>query len=127
MDVNSPEIVALRRRVHAADEEFFYAQQFHEAWRPTATDTALHERMGRSHATSTFNVVRAALRRGMLLALMRVWDTNPKAVRMFSLANTLTDKRVVDTLAAECVAERRNAKISGLGHEDAEAIRNSIR
>lgn len=125
MDVNSPEIVALRRQVHAAHEEFFYAQQFHEAWRPTATDTALHERMGLSRATSTFNVIRAALRREMLLALIRVWDTNPKAVRMFSIANTLADKRVVAALAAAHVAEgkKRNVKTAGFDDQEAEAIR----
>ena len=47
---------------------------FHEVWKPAAYDKSLHERMGVSLATNAFHVVQAALRREMLLALMRLWD-----------------------------------------------------
>jgi len=77
------------------------AVTFHEAWKPAAFDDSLHRRMGASYATNTFFVVRTALRREMLLALMRLWDTKPRAIRMDSIAVTLSNKQVIDALAAD--------------------------
>jgi len=104
MNVNDPKIVSLREKVSAADEEFDMAVRFHEVWKPAAHDKDLHKRMGASYATNAFFVVRAALRREMLLALMRLWDKEAKAVRMDSIATTLRDKQVIDALAADRAA-----------------------
>jgi hypothetical protein len=101
MNVNDPKIASLRAEVKAAQEEFDLAVTFHEVWKPTAYDEDLHRRMGVSYATNAFLVVQAALRREMLLALMRLWDKQPKAVRMESIAKALRDKRVIDALAAD--------------------------
>jgi|SRR5215469_1530872 len=128
MEPDASKIAALREQVRAADEEFTYAQRFHEAWKPAAADTALHERMGSSYATNTFYVIRAALRREMLLALMRIWDTHPKALKMFEIARVIEDDCVVDALADECIAARKASKIAGLDDFDdssQEAIRRS--
>jgi hypothetical protein len=65
--------------------------------------------MGASYASNTFLTVRTALRREMLLALMRLWDNDPRAVSMKSIANTLQDKRVIDAFTADRVARRRLA------------------
>src|SRR5207237_9818517 len=57
----------------AADEEFHIALAFHEAWKPSAYDKALHDRIGRSYALYTFRVIAAALGRELLLPLLRLW------------------------------------------------------
>lgn len=104
MKIDDSKILTLRAKVRAAHEKFDTAQACHEAWKPAAYDEALHERIGRSFAANTFIVLRQALRREMLLALMRLWDNNSQAVGMKSIANSLQDKRIMDALAAECEA-----------------------
>ncbi len=101
----SERIRELRELVRAASEEFDTAITFHESWRPAAYDKALHERIGRSYAGNTFLVIRQALRREMLLALARIWDTNKNAVRMSKIASELDDRTIIDALAAECAAQ----------------------
>lgn len=105
MKTHRPEIVALRAKVNAAREEFDLALRFHEAWKPAAYDEALHVRLGVSRASNTFQVLRLALRREMLMALMRLWDERKDSVGMGSVANSLDDRRVLDALAAECAAQ----------------------
>src|SRR2546421_7867990 len=99
--METPEMLALRAHVKAADEEFHIALAFHEAWKPAAYDKALHDRIGRSYAAHTFRVIAAGLRREMLLALMRLWDNDPRAVRMKSIGETLQKPKIVDALVAE--------------------------
>lgn len=116
MRIDHPAIVGLREKVRAAHEEFEAAMACHEAWKPAAYDKKLHERLGTSLATNTFLVVRLALRREMLLALMRLWDRQSDAVGMRSIANTLGDKRVIEALAADC--EACWTKLGTVGLED---------
>jgi hypothetical protein len=107
-------IASLRRQVEAAQQEFDMAITFHETWKPVAYDKDLHKRMGMSFASNTFFVVRLALRREMLLALMRLWDKNSKTVRMKeSVADILRDQSVVNALAAD-----RAARIGMADEED---------
>jgi AbiU2 len=68
--------------VTAAQEEFDMAVAYHEVWKPAAYDNDLHSRMGQSYASQAFFVTRAALRREMMLALMRIWDKNKQAIRI---------------------------------------------
>jgi hypothetical protein len=104
MKIDDPKIRALQKKVRAACDEFNMAMACHEAWKPAAYDKALHERIGCSYAANTFLIVRQALRREMLLALMRLWGDNSKAVGMKCIANILQDNRVMDALTAECEA-----------------------
>jgi hypothetical protein len=104
MKIDDQKIASLREKVNAADQEFDMAVTFHEVWKPAAFDDDLHKRMGASHATNAFLIVRAALRREMLLALMRLWDKDARAVGMDSIAATLGEKCVIDALAADRVA-----------------------
>lgn len=91
--------------MEAAKLEFDMALTFQETWKPAAYDKDLHKRMGDSFATHTFLVVRSALRREMLLALMRLWDKDSRAVRMKeSIADVLRDQSVVHALAADSAA-----------------------
>jgi AbiU2 len=111
MDINDPKIVALREKVTAAQQEFDMAVTFHEVWKPAAYDEDLHSRMGKSFASQAFLITRTALRRGMVLALIRLWDTNKQAIRMQSVAATLREKEVIDALAID--------RVKGLGLPEA--------
>lgn len=104
MNVNDPKIADLRAELKAAQQEFDMAVTFHEVWKPAAYDDDLHRRMGVSYATHAFRVVRLALRREMLLALMRLWDKPAGSVRMDLIAPTLRNKDVINALAAERAA-----------------------
>jgi hypothetical protein len=101
MEIDDPRIVALKLKVTAAQEEFDMAVTFHEIWKPAAYDQALHSRLGKSYATQAFLVTRTALRREMVLALVRLWDTNPQAIKMQSIWHDIRDKKVVDALALD--------------------------
>ncbi|CAE6708911.1 hypothetical protein R69888_01039 [Paraburkholderia haematera] len=72
----------------------------HETWKPTAYDEDLHMRMCESYATQTFLIVRRSLRRETLPALMRIWDSNERAVGMESVVRTLRDPQFFDALIA---------------------------
>jgi AbiU2 len=106
MEEGDSQIVALSEKVTAAQQEFNMAVMFHEIWKPAAYDTDLHERIGKSYAGQAFLIARIALRREMLLALMRLWDTTNRAVRMESIAATLSQKDVIEALAAGRVGRR---------------------
>lgn len=99
MEIDDPRIVALQERVTAAQQELDMAVTFHEVWKPTAYDSDLHRRMGQSYASQAFLVIRTALRREMVLALIRLWDTNKQAIRMQSIAAAVGEKEVIDALA----------------------------
>ena len=94
-------IEKLKAQVRAAEEEAVFAVMLHESWKPTAYDVDLQERMGTSYATHTFQIVRLALRRELLLAVARVWDTNKKAVRLTAISEILRDDRYFDALVRE--------------------------
>ena len=101
MNITDPRIVSLRKSVEAAQQEFDMAVRSHEAWKPTVYDADLRRRMGTSLATNTFTVVRLVLRREMVLALMRLWDTRRDTVSLQRIARTLGDRRVIEALAAD--------------------------
>ena len=46
MEIDDPKIVALRKKVTAAQQEFDMAVTFHEVWKPAAYDQELHRRLG---------------------------------------------------------------------------------
>jgi hypothetical protein len=104
MQIDDSKIAKLREMVTAAQEEFEYAIQFHEVWKIASNDSDLHRRMGRSYASQAFLIARAAIRREMLLALMRLWDRNKRAIRITWVVATLRDAEgVVNALAADRV------------------------
>lgn len=101
MEINSPEILALKNKVRIAGEEFDIAIAFHEIWKIATYDQNLLQRMGTSYATNAFRAVRTALRREMLLALMRLWDTDKRAISLPNIARSLEDTRIIDALARD--------------------------
>ena len=115
---DSPQIASLRAHVKAAQEEFDLAVVFHEVWKPAAYDEDLHKRLGVSYATNAFRVVVTALRREMLLAMMRLWDSSKGAVRMERIAKIIGDKHIIDTLAVDRASRFNDIHIEAEMKED---------
>jgi hypothetical protein len=82
MKTTDLQLLNLQAKVTAAQQEFDLAVAFHEIWKPTVYDQKLHDRLGTSYATQAFRVVRTALRRELILALIRLWDKDDRAVGM---------------------------------------------
>lgn len=104
MSLSDPRIARLQEEVRAAEEDFELAVMFHETWKPAACDKGLHHRLRNSRAAQTFGVVRAALRREMLMALMRLWDGRPDGASMEFIAETLRDRNIINALAEDRAA-----------------------
>ena len=98
MDDIQHDIERLKEMVELARQEIDLAVMFHETWRPSAYDADLHERIGESYAGNSFLIIRMSLRRELLLALNRIWDTNRKSVRMGLIADRLRDKGFFEAL-----------------------------
>ena len=113
-------LTTLKTLVRAAEDEALLAVMLHESWKPTAYDVDLQARMGTSFATHTFNVVGMALRRELLLALARVWDTNKRAVRLTVILDTLRDEQCFDALVCE------RAESLKLGRASVELMRQTL-
>jgi hypothetical protein len=94
-------IVELRGEVEIALEEAKMAAMFHETWRPAAKDTELHDRMGTSFATHSFQIIRWALRRELILSLMRIWDKNPRSLRLTSIRQSLREQDFFSALVRD--------------------------
>jgi hypothetical protein len=98
MKTDCPKLTKLQAKVTAAQQEFDLAVAFHEVWKPTAYDQGLHGRLGVSHATQAFRVIRTALRRELILALIRLWDKDGRTIGMECIAKALGKKEVIDAL-----------------------------
>jgi hypothetical protein len=98
------EWLQMKDAVNAAQDEIVMAVMFHETWKPTAYDEDLHKRMGHSFATHSFQIVRLSLRREMLLALMRLWDTDKRALRMTAISEKLRNKEFFDAIVTKRAA-----------------------
>lgn len=117
MKTDDPEITTLQAKVTAAQQEFDLAVAFHAIWKPTAYDKDLHSRLGVSYATQAFRVIRTALRRELILALIRLWDKDGRAIGMECIGNALGKKEVIDALTVARVDQ---------GSEVFEAIRADL-
>jgi hypothetical protein len=117
MKTDDPEITTLQAKVTAAQQEFDLAVAFHAIWKPTAYDKDLHGRLGVSYATQAFRVIRTALRRELILALIRLWDKDGRAIGMECIGNALGKKEVIDALTVARVDQ---------GSEVFEAIRADL-
>jgi hypothetical protein len=103
--------------VAAAEDEMLLAVMFHETWKPTAYDGDLRDRIGGSYAAHTFEIIRLALRREVVMALMRLWDDHRQALKINSIVDILQSGECFDALMRERVS------VLGVPEEDADAIR----
>jgi hypothetical protein len=117
MKTDDPEITKLQAKVTAAQQEFDLAVALHAIWKQTAYDKDLHGRLGVSYAIQAFRVIRTALRRELILALIRLWDKDGRAIGMECIGNALGKKEVIDALTAARVDQ---------GSEVFEAIRADL-
>ncbi|MET3554903.1 hypothetical protein [Burkholderia sp. 567] len=115
------ELDGMRQAVNAAEDEAMLAVQFHESWRPAAFDEELHARMGQSYATHTFQIVRSALRREMLMALMRIWDKDSRTVRLAAIVEKLRNKAFFEGLV------RNRAQRMGFNFDCTDAMRDALK
>jgi len=127
MDISDPKIISLKARVEAAQLEFDQAVTFHEMWKPATYDDALRDRMGVSYATHGYLIVRAALRREMLLALWRLWDRDDRTIAMHRIADALREQDLIAALAEDRAARigvpgARLEMLSDLSRRAAETI-----
>jgi hypothetical protein len=108
--MNHAKIIAeVQEQVNAAMEETSRAIAFHESWRPMAYDAELHKRMANSYAGGTFVVIREALRREMLLALLRVWDDQQKSLSLRRTFDALRIPEVLNALIVKRAGEHPGA------------------
>jgi hypothetical protein len=126
MEIDDEKIVSLKNMVKAAQEEFDMAVSFHEIWKPAAYDQDLHNRLGNSYATQAFLVMRSALKREVVLALMRLWDTTGKSVRMELIWQTLREKGVIDALARDRASHMGLTDVLEFVREDLAGKANKI-
>ena len=98
----------VRSQIEVAREEFDMAVLYHEVWKPMAYDVDLHARMGASLATNAFLIIKSALRREMLLAIGRVWDSVNGAPQLERITHLLNQKALREQLLSERIA---NAKL----------------
>ncbi len=109
---NRAEIEALGRKTRAVVEEFDSVIMFHETWKPSAFDQAVLGQMGKSYATHAFHIIRAALRREVVLGISRLWDAHPNSDSFRSITIMLQNGRLIDALAAEREADYRDSPIN---------------
>jgi hypothetical protein len=88
----------LRHDVRNAETDFSMAVALHECWRPAAYDSELHARMSNSYAGQAFILIRVALRREMLMALMRIWRKSGGASSLHEICTALKNRKVWDEL-----------------------------
>jgi hypothetical protein len=126
----SLELKDLRKLVRAAAAEFDMAVMFYEVWRTAMDDDALHGRLGVSFTTNTFRVVVTALRRELLLALIRMWDKPKSTLRMSMIAEKIRNSRTLALLAEERGTNIEKKMIRPNGHvsrASVETIVGSVR
>jgi len=99
VDFNDEPMVRLRAMVRAAHEDFSQTMAFHESWLPMLFDEDLRARMGVSLATNTFGFIRVALRREVILGLMRVWDNRSDSIKIEFIAARLREAAVIEAIA----------------------------
>ncbi|WP_144155456.1 hypothetical protein [Paraburkholderia sp. BCC1885] len=116
-------IADLERQIDIALEEITLVIGLHESWKPMAYDEALIDRMGTSFATGTFSVIRRALRREMLMALMRIWDDDKRAISIRRIVSALREPGLFDAL----VRLRAEATTGGFQIILAEHIESNFR
>ncbi|MDR6582798.1 hypothetical protein HBH1_01267 [Herbaspirillum sp. BH-1] len=95
------EVEALRTAVRAAQDEILMAVAFYETWRPTIENADLANQLGTSFATNAFNVIQFSLQRELLLALVRIWDTNKKSLRMTAIREKLKRADIVERIVQD--------------------------
>ncbi|MEJ1970820.1 MAG: hypothetical protein WDN03_19650 [Rhizomicrobium sp.] len=76
-------------------------------------DDALHKRLGVSYATNAFRAVVTALRREVLMGLLRIWDKSKGGLRLDRIASEIRKPETIQALTearSACRQARRERK-----------------
>lgn len=95
------ELTQFKMMVSICEEQAVMATMFHETWSPTVKDAELSARMGTSFARQTFHIVGWALRRELILALMRIWDRRTDTPNMKRICQWLGEEAKYELLLQE--------------------------
>jgi hypothetical protein len=95
------ELAKFKAMVSVCEEQAVMAAMFHATWSPTVDDEELSARMGTSFARHTFHIVGWALRRELILALMRIWDGQKDTPNMKRIRQWLNDEAKYELLLKE--------------------------
>lgn len=109
----STKLDILRKQVQAICGEADTALVLHATWQVARDDQALHERLGVSYATNAFRAVVTALRREVLMGLLRVWDKSKGGLRLDRLASEFRKPETIKLLSEArpvCLQARRARK-----------------
>ena len=112
MDSDTTNIKIMCNALTAVENNIDMATAFHEVWKPTTYDEKLLARMSVSYATQAFLVIKAALRREMLLALMRIWDTTKSAHSLNIIIPKLRDQETWKALIIKRSDQTRHTSIA---------------
>jgi hypothetical protein len=75
------------------------AVAFYETFFPSGQDATLIARVNRSDFYPAFNIVSDSLHRNAIMALCRIWDTQPDSANLNSLAKMFTNNQVLADIA----------------------------
>ncbi|MBS1053705.1 AbiU2 domain-containing protein [Gluconobacter kondonii] len=106
-----PQLQSAQNALEEARNAFHQARKYMELWRVLARDEALHDRMGQySMALGGFFTLRWAVTDALLLAILRMFEADPKGDRSLSfirICKNLADPTVQAYLKDWRVRERR--------------------
>ena len=112
----------LAKKAGAISGEYDLASKVHETWKPMISDQQLHNRIGKSYSANTFVVIRDALRRDMVMALMRIWDNGDDTLSLFALLQEIDVPDVMDALVARRSERLVKAGIPGIEQQVREQL-----
>lgn len=106
------ELVAI---AELSEKEAHLAIQFHETWRPAAFNREVHKRISFSYVAHTFEIVRWALSRELLMSLSRLWINQKDAIALTKAAHHLKNPKVFDALCIDYL-ERLKGESSSMSY-----------
>lgn len=122
------DLIFIKKCVEAIEQESVLLCSVHASWKPTVFDDDLFSRMGYSYSGHTFQVIRFALRREMLMGLARMWDQTERTTGLSQLARRIKKESVFQTVVDEfCLArygERERGR--GLAYESLDKKRQDV-
>jgi hypothetical protein len=91
--------VNVRRTAMVINIDLDLAVAFYETFFPSGQDATLIARVNRSDFYPAFNIVSDSLHRNAIMALCRIWDTQPDSANLNSLAKMFTNNQVLADIA----------------------------
>jgi hypothetical protein len=91
--------VEVHRTARVITIDLDLAVAFYETFFPSGQDADLIARVNKSDFHQAFNIISDSLHRNAIMALCRIWDTNPDSANLNSLARMFGNTQVLADLA----------------------------